>query len=60
MRLFLDANVIFSAADNPTGNAHGIFRLAEKRRCELSTSRYALEEAQRNVHIKYPDRNRRF
>ncbi len=56
MRLFLDANVIFSAAHNPTGNAQGIFRLAEKRRCELVTSRYALEEAERNIHIKYPDR----
>jgi len=56
MRLFLDANVIFSAAHNPTGNAHGIFRLAEKRRCELVTSKYALEEAERNILLKYPHR----
>ncbi len=56
MRLFLDANVIFSAAHNNTGNARGLFQLAQQRRCELFTSPYALEEAQRNILLKYPER----
>jgi predicted nucleic acid-binding protein len=54
MRLFLDANVIFSAAHNPDGNAHGLFRLATKGWCILLTSPYALEEAERNVALRYP------
>jgi len=56
MRLFLDANVIFSAAHNSAGNARGLFQLAQQQRCELVTSPYALEEAQRNILLKYPDR----
>jgi predicted nucleic acid-binding protein len=60
MRLFLDANVIFSAAHNPTGNAMALFRLAEQDVVVLTSSRFAVEEAQRNIALKYPERAERF
>jgi uncharacterized protein len=53
-RFFLDANVIFSAAHNPAGNARALFRLAGLRKIELVSSRYALDEAARNIALKYP------
>lgn len=53
-RFFLDANVIFSAAHNPDGNARALFKLAAARKIELVTSRYALEEAARNIALKFP------
>jgi predicted nucleic acid-binding protein len=56
MRLFLDANVIFSAAHNPKGNAAALFLLAEQGHCQLLSSRYAIEEARRNIELKYPGR----
>jgi predicted nucleic acid-binding protein len=55
-RVFLDANVIFSAAHNPAGNARAILLLAAHRRVELVTSGYAADEALRNVVAKYPER----
>ena len=54
MLLFLDANVIFSAAHNPNGNSRGLFQLAARGWCDLLTSPYALEEATRNVLLRYP------
>jgi predicted nucleic acid-binding protein len=55
-RIFLDANVIFSAAHNPSGNARAVIHLATHRRIELVTSGYAADEARRNLAAKYPDR----
>ncbi len=54
-RLFLDANVIFSAAHNPGGNSRALFELAAKGYLELTSSGYALEEAARNIAAKFPD-----
>ena len=45
-RVFLDANVLFSAAYRPDA---GLRRLWQRPRTELITSRYALEEAQVNL-----------
>lgn len=45
-RLFLDANVIFSAAYKPDARVRELWGLA---RVELVTSGYALEEASRNL-----------
>ncbi len=56
MRLFLDANVLFSAAHNPDGRAAALFALARAGRCTLVTSPHALTEARRNLQLKYPDR----
>jgi len=53
-RVFLDANVIFSAAHNPEGNASALFKLAGARKIEVVSSRYALEEAARNIALKFP------
>jgi uncharacterized protein len=55
-RFFLDANVIFTAAHNPDGNGRVLFTLAAEYQLELVTSRYALEEAARNIAVKYPER----
>jgi predicted nucleic acid-binding protein len=54
MRLFVDANVIFSAAHNPQGNARALFRLATTGGITLVASRYAIEEATRNITLKFP------
>lgn len=56
MRLFLDANVIFSAAHNPDGRARALFTLQGMGECHLLASAYALEEARRNIALKYPSR----
>jgi predicted nucleic acid-binding protein len=56
MRLLLDANVLFSAAHNPGGNARALFLLVEQRAVELVTSPFAVEEARRNIAVKYPER----
>ena len=45
-RVFLDANVLFSAAWRPDGRVR---RLWELRGVELLTSEYAFEEARRNL-----------
>lgn len=54
MRLFLDANVLFSAARSTTGRAAALFDLAGTGRCILLTSPFALEEARRNTLAKQP------
>jgi predicted nucleic acid-binding protein len=54
-RFFLDANVIFTAAHNPDGNGRALFRLAAQQQLELVSSRYALEEAARNIAVKFPE-----
>lgn len=54
MRLFLDANVLFTAAHNPAGRSAAIFGLARAGVCSLLTSPHALEEARRNLRLKYP------
>jgi uncharacterized protein len=55
-RLFLDANVLFTAAHNPQGKAALLMELAAAGRWQVITSAYALEEAQRNLTRKFPDR----
>ena len=54
MKLFLDANVLFTAAHNPRGKAALVIELGESRRWELVTSQYAKEEARRNLKAKFP------
>lgn len=52
MKLFLDANVVFSAAHRAEGRGQDLIALARAGRCELLTSAHALEEAQRNLALK--------
>ncbi|SRR5690606_2143200 len=52
MRVFLDANVLFSAS-NPESNLARLVALA-KERAAVVTSDFAREEAVRNVSVKRP------
>lgn len=55
MRLFLDANVLFTAAHNPRGKAALVIDLGRKGHWALYSSAYALEEARRNLARKFPE-----
>lgn len=52
MRVFLDANVLFSGAYMDTGSPRLLFRLADAGACKLQSSAYAIEEARRNLLAK--------
>lgn len=52
MKLFLDANVIFSAAHREEGRSQDLVALARGGLCELLTSAHALGEARRNLELK--------
>ncbi len=54
MRLFLDANVLFTAAHNPKGKAALLIELGDRGYWELYSSPYALEESRRNLERKFP------
>ena len=56
MRVFLDANVLFTAAHNPKGKAALGITLGSEGLFQLATSAYAREEARRNLGRKAPDR----
>ena len=58
MRVFLDANVLFSAAYRETGSVRAFFDLAAAGACSLVSSAQAIEEARRNLAAKHPDRVR--
>jgi len=54
MRLFLDANILFSAAYADDSTAERLFALQAAGLCTLVTSVYALDEARRNIAAKRP------
>ena len=54
MRLFLDANVLFTVAHNPHGKAALIIEIGQSSIWQLATSAYAAEEARRNIARKFP------
>lgn len=56
MRVFLDANVLFSAAYLDQSKPEALFRLARAGLCELLASPYTIEEARRNLSRKRPER----
>jgi predicted nucleic acid-binding protein len=56
MRLFLDANILFSAAYREGNSVELLFALARAGHCSLLTSAFAQEEARRNIAAKKPDR----
>lgn len=56
--LFLDANVLFTAARRPDGKAAFLFHALDARRAgpwQLLSSPYVVEEARRNLARKFPD-----
>lgn len=56
MLLFLDANVLFTAAISPGGASRALVRLSAAGACRLAASPFAIDEARRNVGVKRPDR----
>lgn len=60
MRLFLDANVLFSASLSPGGVGQALVALGRQGACTLVTSAYAAAEAERNVRVKAPEALGRF
>ena len=59
-RLFLDANVLFTATHNPSGKAALIIDLGSRGYWEAISCSYAIEEARRNISNKFPDSLKRF
>lgn len=55
-RLFLDANVLFTAAHRPQGKAAYLLRMAvgPEPPWQVCSSAYAVEEARRNLAVKSP------
>lgn len=53
-RVFLDANILFSAAYRGDSRLRVLFELATTGRVRLATSRFAQEEARRNLAAKRP------
>jgi predicted nucleic acid-binding protein len=53
-RVFVDSNVLFTAAHNPKGKAAFLFELGGEGYWELCTSAYTVEEARRNIAVKFP------
>jgi len=57
MRVFLDANILFSAAYSDNSNASRLFGLQAVGLCQLFASAYALDEARRNIAAKRPQQS---
>ncbi len=55
-RLFLDANVLFTAAHNGAGKSAYLFDTLHFARWQLISSDYAIEEARRNLAAKFSER----
>jgi predicted nucleic acid-binding protein len=53
-KIFLDANVLFTAAHNPSGKAALILELGVQGHWQILTSTLAVEEVRRNLDIKFP------
>jgi len=51
-RLFLDANIFFTAARSPKGGSGFVLELAKKRKLEVITTTQALLEAEENIKKK--------
>jgi predicted nucleic acid-binding protein len=56
VRVFLDANVLFSAAYGDGGSVRVLFDLPSVAACSLVSSAQAIEEARRNIAAKRSDR----
>ncbi len=54
LRVFLDANVLFTAAYSPDGLSALLIELGAARRVTLLTSSLAIVEAERNLEAKRP------
>ena len=55
MRVFVDANVLFSASLSGQGNAAQLLAIGHSGGCILLTSAHAMREAERNLTRKRPE-----
>ena len=55
IRAFLDASVLFAAAQSQTGASREIVRRAIRGEIQLVGSRLTFEEARRNLQLKAPE-----
>lgn len=55
MRLFLDANILFTAARNPEGKAAFVIGCGAEGCWQVLSSIYAVEESRRNLERKSPE-----
>jgi predicted nucleic acid-binding protein len=60
MKLFLDANILFSAAHSEDSHAYLLVRFAEAGYCVILGSPHAIGEATRNLELKSRDFHGRF
>lgn len=51
-RLFLDANIFFTATYSSQGASRALFDLAQQKKILLTTNTYALAEAKKNIEYK--------
>ena len=56
MRVFLDANVLFTAAHNPDGLSRLLFDLGRHNLVTLISSHLAVAEARANLRLNAPDK----
>jgi len=54
MRVFLDANLLFTAAHHPAGKAHWLITGVSSGNLRLLTCTLSVEEARRNLAVKAP------
>ncbi len=54
--VFLDANVLFTAAYNPLGLAASLIRQRRRLHLEMVTSTYVVNEALHNLQLKNPEK----
>ena len=55
MKLFVDSNVLFTAAHNPGGKAALVLELAKQGAWIVASCGFAVREASRNLEIKFPE-----
>lgn len=55
-KLFLDANILFTAAYSESGASRALFELAKKKKLILVSSKYAITEAHHNIQKKLPEK----
>lgn len=55
MKIFLDANVLFTAIHNPKGKSAFIIKLCKENKFEIISCGFAIEEAVHNLKLKYPE-----
>jgi hypothetical protein len=54
LKLFLDSNILFTAAHNPRGKAAFVIEAAGEETWAVVTCGFAAHEAARNLEIKFP------